>query len=59
MKEIVKLYKLMKREKKLHREILVFIILHDYRSTRIYNHYVLINEDKIIFYRHFCESKSE
>lgn len=52
VKNIVELYKTIKREKEFHREILVFLISHDHSSIKIYDHYFLINEDKIIFYYH-------
>jgi len=41
-----------KREKELHREILAFLISHDYRSVRFYGHYAIIEEDKTTFYRY-------
>jgi hypothetical protein len=49
---IVELYKAVKREKELHREILAFSISHDHRSVRIYGHYAIIDRDKTTFYRH-------
>ena len=49
---IVELYKTVKREKELHREILAFSISHDHRSVRIYGHYAVIVGDKTTFYRH-------
>ncbi len=55
---IVELYKAMKREKELHREILAFSISHDHRSVRIYDHYVIIDRDKTIFYRHLIHKFS-
>ena len=42
----------MKREKQLHREILAFSISHDNSNIRIYGHYQLAEEDKIVYYRH-------
>ena len=47
---VVKLYKAVKHEKELHREILAFSILHDHRSVRIYGHYAIIKEEKTTFY---------
>ncbi|ESZ97439.1 hypothetical protein SBOR_2128 [Sclerotinia borealis F-4128] len=41
---IVELFKLVKREKELHREILAFSISHDDKSVRIYGHYPIIDE---------------
>lgn len=58
VRNIVELYKAVKREKELHRNILVFSISHDHRSIRIYDHYVIIDEDNTIFYRHFIHEFS-
>lgn len=52
VKGIIKLFKAVKREKELHQKILAFSISHDYRSVRIYGHYVVIKEEKTTFYRH-------
>jgi hypothetical protein len=41
---VVELYKAVKREKELHREILAFSISHDHRSVRIYGHYAVIDQ---------------
>jgi hypothetical protein len=49
---IVELFKLVKREKELHREILAFSISHDHRAVRIYGHYPVIDGNKTTFYRH-------
>ncbi len=49
---VVALYKAVKREKELHREILAFSISHDHRSVRIYGHYAIIEDDKTTFWRH-------
>jgi hypothetical protein len=49
---IVELFRLVKREKELHREILVFLISHDHSTVRIYGHYALIDGNKTTFYRH-------
>lgn len=49
---VVELFRLVKREKELHREILAFSISHDHRTVRIYGHYALIEGDKTTFYRH-------
>ena len=48
----VELFRLMKREKELHREILAFSISHDHETVRIYGHYPVIDGDKTNFYRH-------
>ena len=49
---IVELFRLVKREKELHREILAFSILHDHRTVRIYGHYPVIDGKNTNFYRH-------
>lgn len=52
VKGVVELYRAVKREKELHREILAFSISHDHRLVRIYGHYAIIEEEKTTFYRH-------
>ena len=52
VRAFVELFRLVKREKELHREILAFSISHDHRSVRIYGHYPVIERDKTTFYRH-------
>lgn len=49
---VVELFRLVKREKELHREIIAFSVSHDHRSVRIYGHYPIIDDKKTIFYRH-------
>ncbi|KAL9050961.1 MAG: hypothetical protein Q9162_006312 [Coniocarpon cinnabarinum] len=49
---VVELYKLVKRAKELHREILAYSVSHDHRTVRIYGHYALIDGAKTTFYRH-------
>jgi hypothetical protein len=49
---IVGLFRLVKREKELHREILAFSVSHDHRTVRIYGHYPIIDGKKTTFYRH-------
>ncbi|KAK5215333.1 hypothetical protein LTR99_005568 [Exophiala xenobiotica] len=49
---VVELFRLVKREQELHREILAFSISHDHRSVRIYGHYPVIEGRKTTFYRH-------
>ncbi|KAL5316341.1 hypothetical protein ACEPPN_015386 [Leptodophora sp. 'Broadleaf-Isolate-01'] len=49
---IVELFRLVKREKELHRQILAFSISHDHRTVRIYGHYPVIDGEKTTFYRH-------
>ena len=50
VKGIVKLFRFIKREKKLHWEILAFLISHDHQTVRIYSHYPVIDGPKTTFY---------
>ena len=52
LRALVVLFKWVKREKELHREILTFSVSHDNASVRIYGHYPVIEGDKITFFRH-------
>ena len=52
VRALVELFRSVKREKELNREILTFSISHDHRSVRIYGHYPVIEEDKTTFYRY-------
>ena len=52
VRAVVELFRLVKREKELDREILAFSISHDHRSVRMYGHYDVIEEAKTTFYRH-------
>jgi len=49
---IVELFRLVKREKELHRQILAFSISHDHRTVRIYGHYPVVDGKNATFYRH-------
>ena len=49
---IVEFFKLVNRQKELHREILAFSISHDHRAVRIYGHYPVIDGGNTTFYRH-------
>ncbi|QVM06646.1 hypothetical protein D8B26_001352 [Coccidioides posadasii str. Silveira] len=49
---VVELFRAVKRENEVHREILAFSISHDHTAVRIYGHYALVDDDKITFYRH-------
>jgi hypothetical protein len=49
---VVELFRLVKREKELHREILAFSISYDHETVRIYGHYPVIDGNKTTFYRH-------
>lgn len=52
VRAVVELYRYVKREKELHREILAFSISHDHRVVRIYGHYALIRGEETNYYRH-------
>ena len=52
LRALVVLFRSVKREKELDREILAFSISHDHRSVRIYGQYPVIVGDKTTFYRH-------
>ena len=52
VRALVGLFRFVKREKELDREILAFSISHDHRSVRIYGHYCVIEGEKTTFYRH-------
>ena len=52
LRALVVLFRYVKREKELDREILTFSISHDHRSVRIYGHYPVIAGEKTTFYRH-------
>ena len=49
---VVELFRSVKREKELDREVLAFSISHDDNSVRIYGHYPVIEGDKTTFYRY-------
>ena len=49
---VVELFKLVKRENEIHREIVGFSVSHDHRTVRIYGHYPVIDDKKTTFYRH-------
>lgn len=52
VRAVVELFRLVKREKEVNREILAFSVSHDHRSVRIYGHYAVIDGSKTSFYRH-------
>ena len=52
LRALIVLFRSVKREKELDREILAFSISHDHTSVRIYGHYPVIEGDKTTFYRH-------
>ena len=52
LRALVLLFRYVKREKELDREILAFSISHDDTSVRVYGHYPVIEGDETTFYRH-------
>ena len=52
VRSIIELYRAVKREKELDREILAFSISHDDTTVRIYGHYAVVNASETTFYRH-------
>ncbi|TKA64766.1 hypothetical protein B0A55_13033, partial [Friedmanniomyces simplex] len=52
VRAVVELFRAVKREKELHREILAFSVSHDHRSVRIYGYYAEIGESETKYYRH-------
>ena len=52
MKIIIEFFKFFDREQKIFRKIFAFSMLHDHKSMRIYEHYSIIDEKNIKFYRH-------
>lgn len=49
---VVELFRMVKRERELHREILAFSVSHDHRTVRIYGHYPVLDGEETTFYRH-------
>ncbi|KAK6843399.1 hypothetical protein PG987_004259 [Apiospora arundinis] len=49
---IVELFRLVKREEEVNRQVLSFSISHDHRSVRIYGYYPVIKEKETKYYRH-------
>ncbi|KAK2732721.1 hypothetical protein FQN55_003942 [Onygenales sp. PD_40] len=49
---VVRLFRLVKRENELHRQILAFSVSHDHRTVRIYGHYPVIDGERTTYYRH-------
>ncbi|KAF2001131.1 hypothetical protein P154DRAFT_490438 [Amniculicola lignicola CBS 123094] len=49
---VVEIFRHVKREKEVDREILAFSVSHDHQSVRIYGHYPVIKEKGTAFYRY-------
>lgn len=56
VRAVVELFRLVKCEKELDREILAFSISHDHRSVRIYGHYPVIDGKDTKYYRHLIHT---
>lgn len=52
VRAIIEFFRAIKREREIHRQILVFLILHDHRLMRIYGHYLVIIKKNTKYYRH-------
>jgi hypothetical protein len=52
VRSIIELFRLVKREKELYREILAFLVSYNYRTVRIYGYYPVIDGNKTTFYRY-------
>ncbi|RKU40529.1 hypothetical protein DL546_000368 [Coniochaeta pulveracea] len=52
VRAIVELFRVLKREDEVNRQILAFSISHDHRSVRIYGHYPVIDGKDVKYYRH-------
>ncbi|KAJ4327510.1 hypothetical protein N0V84_002036 [Fusarium piperis] len=52
VRAVAELFRAVKREGEVHREILAFSISHDHRSVRIYGHYPVVDGKNIKYYRH-------
>ncbi|OAA34236.1 hypothetical protein NOR_08578 [Metarhizium rileyi] len=49
---VTELFRAVKREDEVHRQILAFSVSHDHRSVRIYGHYPVIDGKETKYYRH-------
>ncbi|QSS56936.1 hypothetical protein I7I53_05298 [Histoplasma capsulatum var. duboisii H88] len=49
---VVNLFRFVKCEAELHRQILAFSVSHDHRDVRTYGHYPVINGERTTYYRH-------
>jgi hypothetical protein len=52
VRAVAELFRAVKREGEVHRQILGFSISHDHNSVRIYGHYPVIDGNSIKYYRH-------
>lgn len=49
---VVELFRVVKREEEVNRQILAFSVSHDHCSVRIYGHYAVIDGKDVQYYRH-------
>ncbi|KAK2593666.1 hypothetical protein QQS21_008635 [Conoideocrella luteorostrata] len=52
VRAVVELFRAVKRENELHRQVLAFSVSHDHRSVRIYGHYPVMDGNTTKYYRH-------
>lgn len=52
VRAVAELFRAVKREGEIHRQILAFSISHDHRSVRIYGHYPVVDGKETKYYRH-------
>ncbi|KAL2760374.1 hypothetical protein ACRALDRAFT_1073747 [Sodiomyces alcalophilus JCM 7366] len=53
VRAVAELFRVVKREAEIHRQILAFSVSHDHNSVRIYGHYAVIRGDgSVMYYRH-------
>jgi hypothetical protein len=52
VRAIIELFRALKREDEVHRQILAFSISHDHQYVRIYGHYAVVNGKDTKYYRH-------
>ncbi|EGX97204.1 hypothetical protein CCM_01864 [Cordyceps militaris CM01] len=52
VRAVTELFRAVKREAEVHREILAFSVSHDHRSVRIYGHYPVVDGKDTKYYRH-------
>ncbi|KAK7537393.1 uncharacterized protein J3D65DRAFT_625365 [Phyllosticta citribraziliensis] len=55
VRSVVELFRLVKREKEIDREILAFSISHSHDTVRIYGHYPVIEGKETKYYRHLID----
>ncbi|KAM3501710.1 hypothetical protein MY11210_009301 [Beauveria gryllotalpidicola] len=56
VRAVSELFRAVKREAEVHREILAFSVSHDHRSVRIYGHYPVIDGKDTKYYRHLIRT---